>query len=196
MKLQIVCEDRRHLLSRAATARARPPHFSPTLSTTRDTACTLLAHAHTHAHSLAVSSQWDTAGQERFRTITSAYYRGADGIFIVFDVAHRESFEHVRDWAAEVSKYAAPGIPRLLIGNKSDRSDRVVTEAEGQSLAESLSMHYLETSAKTAERVTDAFNALTAELLAKKSAAPAERNNNDGSVTVSGQGSTGKSGCC
>ena len=45
---------------------------------------------------------WDTAGQERFRTITSAYYRGADGVVMVYDVTHRESFDHVAEWLAEV----------------------------------------------------------------------------------------------
>lgn len=58
-----------------------------------------LARAH-----LCGFSQWDTAGQERFRTITSAYYRGADGIVVVYDVTEPESFAHVDDWLAEVNR--------------------------------------------------------------------------------------------
>ena len=52
---------------------------------------------------------WDTAGQERFRTITSAYYRGADGIIMVYDVTSSESFDHVSDWLTEVNRYANEG---------------------------------------------------------------------------------------
>ena len=61
---------------------------------------------------------WDTAGQERFRTITSAYYRGADGIIMVYDVTDRESFDHIQDWLHEVNRYATEGTCKLLIGNK------------------------------------------------------------------------------
>ena len=67
---------------------------------------------------------WDTAGQERFRTITSAYIRGADGIIMVYDVTSQESFNHVADWLTEVNRYASEGTCKLLVGNKSDRPDR------------------------------------------------------------------------
>jgi len=67
---------------------------------------------------------WDTAGQERFRTITSAYYRGADGIIMVYDVTSVESFDHVNDWLNEVNRYASEGTCKLLVGNKNDRQDK------------------------------------------------------------------------
>merc|ERR1719242_3009091 len=63
---------------------------------------------------------WDTAGQERFRTITSAYYRGADGIIMVYDVTNYESFDHVEEWLSEVDRYANEGTAKLLVGNKAD----------------------------------------------------------------------------
>merc|ERR1711874_641300 len=70
---------------------------------------------------------WDTAGQERFRTITSAYYRGADGIVLVFDVTDRESFDHVDDWLTEVNRYVNDSTMMLLLGNKCDNeTDRQV----------------------------------------------------------------------
>jgi small GTP-binding protein len=100
---------------------------------------------------------WDTAGQERFRTITAAYYRGADGIVMTYDVTVRDSFTHVREWLVEVDKYASPETCKLLIGNKSDRTDRVVTEAEGGALAKELQMPFIETSARTADNVEAAF---------------------------------------
>jgi Ras-related protein Rab-1A len=61
--------------------------------------------------------QWDTAGQERFKTITAAYYRGADGIIMVYDVTNRESFEHIRNWVKEVDRFADDHC-KLLVGNK------------------------------------------------------------------------------
>ncbi len=48
---------------------------------------------------------WDTAGQERFRTITSAYYRGADGIIVVYEITSKASFNHVDDWLSEVRSH-------------------------------------------------------------------------------------------
>jgi len=73
---------------------------------------------------------WDTAGQERFRTITSAYYRGADGIIIVYDVTDRESFNHIEEWVAEVNKYASTTTCKLLIGNKCDEVSKIQITSE------------------------------------------------------------------
>lgn len=118
---------------------------------------------------------WDTAGQERFRTITSAYYRGADGIIMVYDVTHRESFDHVREWLREVEKYAAPETAKLLIGNKSDRSDRAVSEGEGAALAKELGgMPFLETSARTSDNVEAAFIKMAENLIAMRQQVEAE----------------------
>ena len=75
---------------------------------------------------------WDTAGQERFRAITSAYYRGADGVVMVYDVTHRESFDHVAEWLAEVNKHASEDCCKLIIGNKSDAPGRAVTTEEAR----------------------------------------------------------------
>jgi len=114
---------------------------------------------------------WDTAGQERFRTITSSYYRRADGFIVVFDVTDRQSYENTRSWLQEIEKYSAAHVKRLIVGNKSDLagSKRVVSSEEGRALAESLDIGFLETSAKNADNVERAFTALVAELLACKS---------------------------
>merc|ERR1712183_395023 len=83
------------------------------------------------------------AGQERFRTITSAYYRGADGIIMVYDVTRNDSFEHVQDWLNEVNRYANQGLcKKLLIGNKCDRNDRVVSSEDGQQCAAKLGVPF------------------------------------------------------
>ena len=92
---------------------------------------------------------WDTAGQERFRTITSSYYRGAHGIIVVYSVADRTSFDNVSKWLNDIEKFASPGVTKLLVGNKCDLvSTRVVSQAEGRALADSLGMPFIETSAK------------------------------------------------
>jgi Ras-related protein Rab-8A len=70
---------------------------------------------------------WDTAGQERFRTITTAYYRGAMGILLVYDVSDETSFVNVRNWMRQIDQNAAENVNRILIGNKCDvdASERV-----------------------------------------------------------------------
>jgi Ras-related protein Rab-1A len=112
---------------------------------------------------------WDTAGQERFRTITSAYYRGADGIIMVYDVTSQDSFDHVNDWLKEVNRYASEGTCKLLVGNKSDRStDKVVTAEQAKEFADDLGIAFLETSAKSAQNVEEAFLTMAGELIKQR----------------------------
>jgi Ras-related protein Rab-1A len=111
---------------------------------------------------------WDTAGQERYRTITSAYYRGADAIVMVYDVTNRDSFKHVNDWLLEVTRYAAEDTCKLLVGNKCDlQGSRVVTMKEGFNFAETLGVDYLETSALDGTNVETAFFNLAKALMVR-----------------------------
>eukprot|EP01066_Platyproteum_vivax_P008845 Platyproteum_vivax@DN3815_c0_g1_i1.p1 len=113
---------------------------------------------------------WDTAGQERFRTITSSYYRGAHGIIIVYDVTDKDSFQHVKNWINEIDKYATESVNKLLVGNKCDlASKKVVSYDEGKELADSLGIRFLETSAKNAHNVEQAFNVMASEVKARVS---------------------------
>ncbi|EDR10986.1 uncharacterized protein LACBIDRAFT_183731 [Laccaria bicolor S238N-H82] len=101
---------------------------------------------------------WDTAGQERFRTITSSYYRGAHGIIVVYDVTDNESFTHVKQWLQEIDRYASEGVNKLLVGNKSDlTSKKVVEYSVAKEFADQLNIPFLETSAKNATNVEQAF---------------------------------------
>ena len=81
---------------------------------------------------------WDTAGQERFRTITTAYYRGAMGIMLVFSVTDETSFLELRRWVHAIEQHASETVVIMLIGNKCDMPDRVVSTARGQALADEL----------------------------------------------------------
>jgi Ras-related protein Rab-1A len=114
---------------------------------------------------------WDTAGQERFRTITSAYYRGADGIIMVYDVTSAESFDHVEEWLSEVDRYANETTSKLLVGNKADLiEEKQVPEGTAQNFADKLGISFLETSAKTATNVDAAFLTMAKELIRTKEA--------------------------
>lgn len=73
---------------------------------------------------------WDTAGQERFRTITTAYYRGAMGILLVYDVTDERSFNNIRNWIRNVEQHASPNVNKILIGNKCDMEDKRVAPRE------------------------------------------------------------------
>ncbi|KAH9971236.1 rab-type small GTP-binding protein [Lactifluus volemus] len=111
---------------------------------------------------------WDTAGQERFRTITTAYYRGAMGILLVYDVTDDRSFNNIRTWHANIEQHASEGVNKILIGNKSDWTDkRAVAEEQGRELAEELGIKFIETSAKVNEGVEEAFFTLARDIKAR-----------------------------
>ena len=104
---------------------------------------------------------WDTAGQERFRTLTSAYYRGAQGIILTYDVTRRETFEALNVWLQEVDVYSPGGganVVKLLVGNKIDKKPRAVSRREGESWARAKGMLFLESSAKTKVGIDEVFN--------------------------------------
>jgi Ras-related protein Rab-2A len=101
---------------------------------------------------------WDTAGQESFRSITRSYYRGAAGALLVYDVTRRETFEHLQTWLDDCKENSNMNMSILLIGNKCDLADRrEVTETEGRQFAEKNGLLFIETSAKTAQNVDEAF---------------------------------------
>ncbi|RDA86480.1 hypothetical protein CP532_3588, partial [Ophiocordyceps camponoti-leonardi (nom. inval.)] len=141
---------------------------------------------------------WDTAGQERFRTITSSYYRGAHGICVVYDVTDMDSFDNVKQWLQEIDRYATEGVNKLLVGNKSDIADKKVVEyTVAKELADSLDIPFLETSAKNASNVEQAFLTMARQI--KERMGTTTANNTKPSVQVGqgqGVGSSSNSGCC
>jgi len=108
---------------------------------------------------------WDTAGQERFRTITSSYYRGAHGIIVVYDVTDQVSFNNVKQWMQEIQRYACDSVCRLLVGNKCDLVEKkMVDTTTAKEYAESMGVPFLETSAKNATNVEQAFMTMASEI--------------------------------
>jgi len=104
---------------------------------------------------------WDTAGQERYRSITSAYYRGSKGCFIVYDISSAQTFESVEKWYEEVLKSGEKDISIILIGNKCDlENERKVTVEMGENKAKNLNCPFFETSALNNIHIEDVFQSI------------------------------------
>ncbi|XP_046677097.1 ras-related protein Rab-3 isoform X1 [Homalodisca vitripennis] len=104
---------------------------------------------------------WDTAGQERYRTITTAYYRGAMGFILMYDITNEESFNSVQDWVTQIKTYSWDNAQVILVGNKCDMEDeRVISFERGKQLAEQLGIEFFETSAKENIHVKAVFERL------------------------------------
>ncbi|KAJ0405173.1 hypothetical protein P43SY_001378 [Pythium insidiosum] len=108
---------------------------------------------------------WDTAGQERYRAITSAYYRGAVGALLVYDITKHVSFENVERWLKELRDHADANTVIMLVGNKSDlRHLRAVSTEEAMAFAEKNNLAFIETSALEATGVDTAFQRILTEI--------------------------------
>ncbi|XP_031567961.1 ras-related protein Rab-1A [Actinia tenebrosa] len=141
---------------------------------------------------------WDTAGQERFRTITSSYYRGAHGIIVVYDVTDQESFNNVKQWLQEIDRYACENVNKLLVGNKCDlTTKKVVDFTTAKEYAESLGVPFLETSAKNATNVEQAFMTMAAEIKNRMGPSPsAQGPGSNVKINSSSPVKPSSGGCC
>ncbi|KAH6571010.1 hypothetical protein BSLG_007215 [Batrachochytrium salamandrivorans] len=142
---------------------------------------------------------WDTAGQERFRTITTAYYRGAMGILLTYDVTDERSFNNIRNWIRNIEQHASEGVNKILIGNKCDILEKkVISKEQGQALADEHGVKFLETSAKSNIGVEEAFFILARDI--KKRLIDTAQEKTDGkaagSINVNQKGNAATAGCC
>ncbi|KAG2260975.1 hypothetical protein Bca52824_068054 [Brassica carinata] len=112
-----------------------------------------------HVDEKTIKAQlWDTAGQERYRAITSAYYRGAVGALLVYDITRHVTFENVERWLKELRDHTDASVVIMLVGNKADlRHLRAVPTEEARSFSERENMFFMETSALDATNVEQAF---------------------------------------
>ncbi|KAJ1605126.1 putative Rab11 [Cryptosporidium canis] len=135
---------------------------------------------------------WDTAGQERYRAITSAYYRGAVGALLVYDISKRSSFENVDRWLRELRDHADPNIVVLLVGNKSDlRNLRTVTQEEACAFSEREGMACMEASALNSSNVDEAFHRILSEIYTLRSERQLTANQQDLNKTTLPLGTQG-----
>lgn len=151
---------------------------------------------------------WDTAGQERYRAITSAYYRGALGAILVYDVTKPTTFENIGRWLKELRDHADANIVILLIGNKTDLKHlQAVASEDAQSYAEKESLSFIETSALEAINVEKAFQMILVEIyrtISKKTLSSSEETGSgphagikEGkTIVVSGSDANNTKQCC
>ncbi|KAM9723287.1 ras-related protein Rab-25-like [Menidia menidia] len=113
---------------------------------------------------------WDTAGLERYRAITSAYYRGAVGALLVYDVTKQPTYQGAERWLKELYEHADPHIVVMLVGNKTDlETERAIPTEEAKDFADRRGLMFLETSALESTNVEAAFNSVLAEIQKKVS---------------------------
>lgn len=105
---------------------------------------------------------WDTAGQERFKTVTQSYFKGTHGVIFVYSCTDRESYDHIVSWMKQANSSAPQNSSKILVANKCDADEkaRVVTTEEGRELASQFKLHFFETSAKTNENISEAFQCI------------------------------------
>lgn len=120
---------------------------------------------------------WDTAGQERYRSITNAYYRGAEGILIVFDLTQKESFENIENWINEVTVYTGKDVIMICLGNKSDLK-KGIDKNLIDDFQKKTGLEIINVSAKTGDGVEEAFKHII-ELLIKKNMEKGDTINNN-----------------
>ena len=134
---------------------------------------------------------WDTAGQERYRSITTAYYRGAAAIIIVCDMTNRDSFYNINNWIEEVSKYIDQDIDKFVLMNKSDlTSERKIDSDEVSKFEKEKGIKIMEVSAKTGQGIEKAFVYIIEKLINKND------NNNKSCMTLQGENNGFKPACC
>ncbi|KAL7582250.1 ras-related protein RABA4d [Lactuca sativa] len=151
---------------------------------------------------------WDTAGQERYRAVTSAYYRGAVGAMLVYDMTKRQSFDHMTRWLEELRGHADKNIVIMLIGNKCDLETlRAVPVEDAKEFAEREKLYFMETSARESTNVETAFLTALTEIygIVSKKTLSAD-GDSDKSASLKGtailvdqdanSGAKGGGGCC
>ncbi|KAL0237474.1 hypothetical protein PCE1_000871 [Barthelona sp. PCE] len=140
---------------------------------------------------------WDTAGQDRYRSISTSYYNGSNGIVVIYDTSNRETFENVKFWLNEIKKHAADDVLLLLVGNKIDlESEYCVPSEEAEAFAKQHQMMFLETSAKTAENVDLAFTSLAESILKQRIANPMDDDVDDDGFDITGGSNINVDGGC
>lgn len=142
---------------------------------------------------------WDTAGQERFNTLTTGFFKGSDGILVVYSITDRNSFDCVNKWMAQIKSSSPSDVKVILVGNKSDcTSERVVTTDEGIQMAQQYGLPFFECSAKTGDNVAQIFERIgdlvLDRLILKKKELDSANNMHD--LLEKDPAEEGKKGCC
>ena len=134
---------------------------------------------------------WDTAGQERYRSITTAYYRGAAAILICCDSTNKESFYNLNNWIDEIAKYTDKDVDKLILMNKCDLTEeRQIDSSEISKFEKENGVKVMEVSAKTGQGVDKAFEYIIGKLIEKN------EKKSSNTMTLQGGNNANKQGCC
>ena len=140
---------------------------------------------------------WDTAGQERFRTITQAYYRGAMGILLIYDVTNTKSWSNVRNWVRNIEGNAPQTVNKILVGNKCDLTSlRQVSTQQGEQLAREYDMKFFETSARSNVNVKETFLTLANDVVERLEASGGSFDPPSGTASVRIEPASDRRGYC
>ena len=111
---------------------------------------------------------WDTAGEERYRSITSAYYKGSKGCFIVYDITNPQSFEDIQKWYEEIKRSGDKGVSIILVGNKCDlENERKISTEAGKNKAKEMNCPFYETSALNNIMIEEVFKSICEDIFNK-----------------------------
>ena len=135
---------------------------------------------------------WDTAGEEKYHAMAPIFYRGAQGAVVIFDVTNRETFNRATKWFKELSEFAEGNPKIILVGNKIDLPNRVITNEEASSLAHKYRCNFLEVSALLGTNVDEVFNSLTLDIYNGKGKNSLEISNEHNEVENGRKKSKGK----
>ena len=134
---------------------------------------------------------WDTAGQERYRSITTAYYRGAAAIIICCDSTNKESFYNINNWIDEIAKYTDKEVDKLVLMNKCDLvEERQIDKKDISKFEKENGIKVMEVSAKTGDGIDKAFEYIIEKLIDKS------ENKKSNTMTLQGGSLSNKQGCC
>ena len=137
---------------------------------------------------------WDTAGQDRFRAITKNYYKGANGIILIYDVTNPKTYDNVKNWVTQIREEASPNVVVYLCGNKIDmKEERQVKEEDGKIMAEEFGFPFNETSARDGININETFEDLVERIDSVYSKLDININKTKKNKLYKGKG---KSSCC
>ena len=153
-----------------------------------DRLCTICADFKTKSiridqSTIAKLTVWDTAGQEKYRAITSNYYRDANGVILIYDVANKSTFKNLNMWLNDINnKNLRESISIILVANKIDLPNREISYEEGDDFAQKNNLLYCETSIKEGKNIEDVFEMITRDIIENNSNL---ENENDNSMSLS-----------
>lgn len=142
---------------------------------------------------------WDTVGNERFRSLTSAYFRGAHGVLLVYDVGNAKSFSSVAEWHRQVEQSCSPDVDRVMVANRCHQEEREVSQVSGEEMAKELGYKFFEVSAQTGQNVSEVFHSIALDIKHRLATQPPRKFGDGNSISLTEynrKSDGGEARCC